>query len=355
MRRRELLKSGLCLAAAPALTFARTTRLPLAFSTRAIDAVGSTHVIDMLGLLTLNWEKLEAWQQNPSSFTGADFQKLRRSGIRVFHPAVAFTVSDPYTVTQAWFAKWNRLIAALPQYFYRLDGPAPADRARIGILMGMQDASHFRTLDDVNAFHAEGQRLAQITYNSANALGDGCMASKDRGLTAYGADVIARMNQTGMAVDISHCGEKTSLEVIAASRKPVLITHSNCKTLAPSVARCKSDEVIRAAAKTGGVFGITGVRHFVRTTNPVSIEDVLDHFDHAVKLVGVEHVGLGSDTDLDGRDPAGAPHRYDIDRLNDAGRVYELTEGLIRRGYTDAHIGLLLGGNFSRALNAIWS
>ena len=92
------------------------------------------------------------------------------------------------------------------------------------------------------------------------------------------------------------------------------------------------------------------MRRFVRATDPVSVDDVLNHFDHAAKLVGVEHVGLGSDTDLDGRGP-----QSDIAGLNHANRVFELTEGLIRRGYTDAQIALILGGNFARALNEIWS
>jgi membrane dipeptidase len=156
------------------------------------------------------------------------------------------------------------------------------------------------------------------------------------------------MNSAGMAIDISHCGERTSLDAIAASKKPVLITHSNCRALAPGVARCKSDEVIRRAASQGGVFGITAVRRFVKVQGSATVEDVLDHFDHAVKLVGVEHVGLGSDFDLD------AHPSYDIPGLNRPSRVYELTEGLLRRGYRDADIALMLGGNFERALDQIW-
>jgi membrane dipeptidase len=157
------------------------------------------------------------------------------------------------------------------------------------------------------------------------------------------------MNSIGMAIDVSHCGQRTSLDAISSSKKPVLITHANCRALAPGVARCKPDEVIRAAARGGGVLGITAVRRFVRTKDPVTIEDVLDHFDHAVRLVGVEHVGVGSDFDLDAH-PA-----YDIPGLNHSNRIYELTEGLLRRGYTNAHLSLILGGNFQRALQQIWA
>jgi membrane dipeptidase len=157
------------------------------------------------------------------------------------------------------------------------------------------------------------------------------------------------MNEIGMAVDVSHCGPRTTLEAIETSRKPVLITHSNCRALAPGVARCKTDEAIRAAARKGGVIGLTSVRHFVRATDPVTMENALDHFDYAMKLVGVEHIGIGSDFDLD------AHPTYDIPGLNHVTRVYSLTEGLIRRGYTDRQIELILGGNFQRALEAIWS
>jgi membrane dipeptidase len=162
------------------------------------------------------------------------------------------------------------------------------------------------------------------------------------------------MNAVGMAIDVSHSGERTSLDAIAASSKPVLITHSNCRALAGPVARCKPDELIRAAARRGGVIGLTSVRHFVKAGDPVSIEDVLDHFDHAVNVAGIEHVGLGSDLDLAGRDPASGPLRYDIAGLNRVDRVLRLTAGLVARGYTDKQIGLILSGNFRRALGEIW-
>jgi membrane dipeptidase len=296
----------------------------------------------MLGLLTLNWSLLDRWQQVPGAFTEADFRRLRSSGIDVFHPAVALETSQSREATRAWFGKWNRFITAYPDYFLRVDGPNDLMRARqtgrIGIILGMQDANHFESVDDVDVFYGMGQRLTQLTYNSANRLGDGCMAIRDRGLTAFGQEVVARMNAIGMAIDVSHCGQRTSLDAISASKKPVLITHSNCRALAPGV-----------AARQGGVLGITAVRQFVRAKAPVTMEDVLDHFDYAVRLAGVEHVGLGSDFDLD------AHPSYDIAGLNHANRVYELTEGLLRRRYTGAQIALMLGGNFERALRQIWA
>jgi membrane dipeptidase len=314
--------------------------------------VAESNVIDMLGLPTLNWALFDRWQQVPAAFTDGDFRKLRASGINVFHPAVAFETPRSHAVTLEWFGKWDRLMNAHPNYFVRVDCSGGLARAKsegkIGIILGMQDSNHFRCPEDVDAFYRIGQRLTQLTYNDANQAGDGCKAILDKGLTAFGGELVTRMNSIGMAIDISHCGQRTSLDAISLSKKPVLITHSNCRALAPGVARCKSDEVIRAAARKGGVLGITSVRQFVRANGRATIGDVLNHFDHAARLVGVEHVGLGSDFDLDAH-PA-----YDIDGLNRPGRVYELTEGLLRRGYGNADIALILGGNFERVLRQIW-
>ncbi len=328
-------------------------------SMRAIDLVTESNVIDMLGLLTLDWDLLDRWQRSPDTFGEADFRKLRDSGINVFHPAVAFEATQAHAIALEWFAKWNRLISSHPRWFVRIDGidgiAQAADAGKIGIILGMQDANHLRDVSGVDEFYRMGQRLTQLTYNSTNRLGSGCKVDDDRGLTRFGQDIVARMNAAGMAIDVSHCGERTTLDAIAASRKPVLITHSNCKALAPGVDRCKPDEAIRAAALKGGVIGLTGVRHFVRTKDPVTLNDALDHFDHAVKVAGIEHVGVGSDTDLDGRDCGASKLLYDIAGLNRANRMFELTEGLIRRGYTDEHLRLILGGNFERALRQIWS
>jgi membrane dipeptidase len=173
-----------------------------------------------------------------------------------------------------------------------------------------------------------------------------------------------------VAVDVSHCGDRTTLDAFVASKRPVLITHSNCRALVPNHPRLKTDEAIKKMAATGGVMGISGMRMFVRDREPTTIEHVLDHFDHVAKLVGVEHVGLGSDSDLYGYDKLppevitrmragykgsyGLREKIDIEGLNQPKRVYDLTEGLLGRKYSDRHIELILGGNFKRALSQAW-
>jgi len=178
------------------------------------------------------------------------------------------------------------------------------------------------------------------------------------------------MNKLGMAVDVSHCGDTTTLDACSVSKQPVLITHSNCRALNPHP-RCKTDEAIQKISASGGVMGITGVRMFVSAKEPTTIENLLDHYDHVAKLVGVEHVGVGSDIGLDGYDALpdlvrkklhasykasyGFREKDDIEGVDHAKRTYDLTEGLIRRGYSDANIELILGGNFQRVLAQIWA
>jgi membrane dipeptidase len=164
------------------------------------------------------------------------------------------------------------------------------------------------------------------------------------------------MNRLGMAADISHCGDRTTLDVIEASSKPVLVTHSNCRSLVPSSARCKTDEAIRKLAAKGGVIGVTLVRPFVGAGSRVTIENVLDHVDRVVKLTGVEHAGVGTDVDLRGRESAGAlKKKSDLDGMEYARKIFELTEGLVRRKYSKPDIQLILGGNFDRVLGEIWA
>ena len=323
------------------------------YSTLTIDLVRRSTVIDMLGLLTLNYRKLSAWQSEPRRFQSADFKTLKDSGTTIFHPAVGFTTGDVYHESLTDITRWNAFIKARPENFVRVDSAADLARVKssgkVGIVIGQQNSEHFRTVDDVDRFYALGQRVSQLTYRH-NQIGGGSSDAIDHGLSDYGAQVVARMNELGMAIDISHCADRTTLDAIHASQKPVLVTHSNCRALVPGSARCKTDEAIRKMAAGGGVIGITMVRFFVRSGGIATIENVLDHFDHMAKLVGIEHVGLGTDVDLVGRDK-----RSDLDGIRYAKKIFDLTEGLVRRRYSRESIELILGGNFQRVLSEIWT
>ena len=344
------------------------------YSSRAVELVGRTTVIDMLSPFVISPSRHRQLFSHPETFTPSDLEQFRSSGIHVFHVAIGNGGPDAYIESLQFFGLWNGFIAHHGQNLMRVDSPASFDElkksGKIGVLLGLQNSEHFRGPDDVDLFFSLGQRVSQLTYNARNLIGNGSTERRDDGISDFGIAIIERMNKLGMAVDVSHCGDRTTLDSFEISKKPVLITHANCRALVPHP-RCKTDEAIKKMAATGGVMGITGVRMFVKVDEPTTIEDALNHFDHVAKLVGVEHVGVGSDSDLQGYDKmppkeneqlrAGYKGSYafrekiDIEGLNHPKRMFDLAEGLIRRKYSDSNIELILGGNFKRALTAIWT
>ena len=356
MTRRQLLTSTAAIAAAPMLNFGQCRVFGAGrrtYSSRVIDLVGSSVVIDMLGLLTMDWPKLERWHSDPEAFGEADFRQVRRSGIDVLHPAVDLNTSNPREDTLQWLGRWTQFINNHSHRFQAIqkceDLAAAKRNGKIGILLGMQNSEHFESVEDVALFHKQGQRLSQLTYNSSNRLGSGCTDRRNGGLTPFGEQVVRAMNQSQMIIDVSHASERTTFDAIDVSARPLLITHSNCRALVQHP-RCKSDAVIRAMSKKGGVMGITGVRTFLSQRGRATIDDALDHFVHVARLVGVEHLGIGSDAGVDNTEPA--PHLR-VDGLHLPRRIFDLTDGLLRRGFPERAIRGILGGNFQRALQTI--
>jgi membrane dipeptidase len=179
----------------------------LEYSARAIDLVSRSTVIDMLGLLTLDFTKQAKWFADPERFTADDLRRCEDSGINVFHPAVGLGGSDAYLEALKFLASWNGFIAGQGEHFMRVDSAADLERVkasgRIGILLGLQNSEHFRTPADVEFFHGLGQRVSQLTYNSRNLIGNGSTERRDEGISDFGATIIERMNKTGMAVDVT--------------------------------------------------------------------------------------------------------------------------------------------------------
>jgi membrane dipeptidase len=365
-------------AAAPMLNlgrfrlFAQSTK---EYSARAIALMQRSLVIDMLSPFTLNFPLGDKWFASPETFGADVIAKFKSSGINVFHPAVGIGGPEAFDEGMQFFAAWNSFLAGRDDVLMRIDSAGDFDRVKssgkIAVILGLQNAEHFRRPADVDLFYGYGQRVAQLTYNSRNRIGNGSTERRDEGLSDFGVAIVERMNKVGMAVDVSHCGDRTTLDAFELSKKPVLITHSNVRALAGGHPRDKSDEAIRAVGKSGSVMGITGVRMFVSDKEPTTIENVLDHFDYVSRLIGPEHLGVGSDMDLDGYDAMppelnkalrasykgsyGFRERIDIEGLDHPKRMFDLTEGLIRRKYTDAQIEGILGGNFRRVLAQIWS
>lgn len=379
MNRRNFLKSAAGSAAIGAAMINRGRYLLFAggpeYSSRAVELVQRSTVIDMLAPLWISPSQTRKMLGNPENFKAEDFAPYKNSGINVFHIAIGTGGPDAYLETLQFLSGYNSFLARHDDWFERVDTPERLDgikaSGKVGILLGIQNSEHFRKVDDVDYFYGLGQRVSQLTYNARNLIGNGSTERRDEGISDFGVSIIERMNKLGMAVDVSHCGDKTTLDAFELSKKPVLITHSNCRALNPNHPRCKTDEAIKAMAAKGGVMGITEVRMFVSAKEPTGVDAMLDHYDYVAKLVGVEHLGVGSDIDLRGYDamPAeeykqlkagykstyGFRDKIDLDGYNFAKRPFDLAEGLIRRKYSDTNIEAILGGNFRRVLKEIWT
>ncbi len=317
----------------------------------------------------------EHWLAGPGRLTDDDARFVRDSGIRVFALGELHPDRD---AMRRELGRWNAFLDSNPAHLTRVvDGAslrAALAPGRIGVILSFQDSAHFETPDDVAAFHALGQRISQLTYNDANRIGCGAFVTEDRGLTAYGTEIVARMDATGMAIDVSHCGDRTTLDAIAASRRPVLVTHASCRALVPGYPRAKTDEAIRKVAAGGGLIGLPMLRFMVRGEEPVTIGHFLDHVDHLARVAGIEHVAIGSDQALVTEDdepleerrrrleraPAAyrvhtdAEWRIGIEGLDHAWRTFDVADGLLGRGYSEADVEAVLGGNAVRVLTAIW-
>ena len=228
-------------------------------------------------------------------------------------------------------------------------------------------------LDRIDILYGLGIRMLGVVYSESNALGAGCREPSDGGLTGFGLRAVERMNKLGMLIDVSHAGDRTSLETIRASRVPVVISHSGSRELWP-ISKCKPDAVIRACAERGGVIGIeaapgtTMVRPDLATA---SIETFMRHFEYCVDLVGIDGVTFGPDTFFGDHAgsygiPSGAllasgDSEYDaivpeyVVGLENIGEYPNIVRWLVKHGYSDDEIAKAIGGNTLRVLEQVWS
>jgi membrane dipeptidase len=339
------------------------------YSRRAVDLVASSLVIDMLAPLKITLSPDYVTRR----LTDAEAAEFRASGITGFHNAYGLGGPDAREQALEYLAAWQHFAGHNAHVFTIVGDVTDLDRAKAdkkcAVIMGIQNAEHFARAEDVATFRRLGLRCAQLTYNSQNRIGSGSTERVDGGVSDYGAAIIAEMEKQKMLVDVSHCGDRTTLDAIELAKGPIAITHSNARALVDHP-RVKTDEAIKALAAKGGVMGITGVRMFVRASDPTNVGHMADHIDHVAKLTAIEHVGIGSDADLHGYDDMepseyaalkgsykasyGFRDKIDIDGFDHPLKVFDLTEELIRRGYSNNNITAVLGGNFRRLLGQVW-
>lgn len=197
--------------------------------------------------------------------------------------------------------RWRRHCRTTPGWVL-VETADDIDRAKkegaLGLIMGWQNAKPIGDqLDRIELFHDLGLRILQLTYNEANLLGDGCLEARNGGLSTLGIKAVEELNRVGVAIDVSHCVEQTCLDACAHSTRPVLLTHANANAVVRRP-RNKSDEVIRAVARTGGVIGcsIHGYLNWGGDPNEQSsLKNFVANIRHVGNLAGYEHVGIGTD------------------------------------------------------------
>ncbi|MEU0794172.1 membrane dipeptidase [Amycolatopsis sp. NPDC005961] len=334
-------------------------------------------------LLPADFADTPAFLRAKHEFTA--YAELRRAGLTAVFDNWFGVIGS--TRRAGW--KWDDLITTLGLRLADLahqDGVVVA--RTVGDILGAQRDGHVafvmgtesagmieNELDRIDVLYGLGIRQMGLVYAEANTLGSGQKEQLDGGLTAFGRRAVERMNAVGMLIDVSHASDRTSLDAIETSAKPVAITHAGARAVWP-IARMKPDEVLEACAERGGVLGIEAAPHTTVSYDhrAQSIESVMDHFTHAVEVMGIEHVAFGPDTlygdhaafqkaigDVIGSSTVFDAGDLEWERVSHVDGLENPTENfrniagwLVEHGYRDDEITAVLGGNILRLLTEVW-
>lgn len=338
-------------------------------SDEAVGSIASTSAADAHSLIreSLVWDNHGCMPLRPddTSFL-PQLARYRDAGVDVVSLNVGFdglSPELPFRMIET-FREW---IEAHSEAYGLATGVAEIRRSRaegrLAIVFDIEGATAVgEDLGRVERFYDLGVRWMLIAYNRNNLAGGGCQ-DDDHGLTGLGRDLVAEMERVGMGVCCSHTGEQTTLDVVEAATGPVILSHSNPASLRPHP-RNVSDEVMRAIASTGGVIGINGIGIFLGE-NDIRTETLSRHIDHAVGIVGPEHVGISLDYVFDQREledylaekaalfPAEMGYDRDI-RIVEPERFPQITTALLGCGFEPAEIAGILGGNWLRVATHVW-
>ena len=307
-----------------------------------------------------------------SNWSRSVFENMRKGGLTAVNATVA--VIENFTKTMENIAWWHKAFEKNSDLICQVRNVADIKRAKeadkTGIIFGFQNLSPIEDdLDRLAAFHKLGVKIMQMTYMEANYAGQGCLERIDAGLTTFGIEAVEQMNRLGILIDLSHVGHRTTMDTIEASEKPVVFTHANPRSICDHP-RNKSDEALIAVARKGGVIGATIFPAFLPSGNKSTINDLVDVIIYLVEMVGIDHVGVGTDFTegqpkkwfdwiLTGKSKKGPALALDHPLANpegiqNSGEFFNITEALLARGFAYTDIKKIIGLNFVRLFKEVW-
>jgi microsomal dipeptidase-like Zn-dependent dipeptidase len=299
------------------------------------------------------------------------FREMREGGVDAVHVTIAY--HENFRETVANIETWNRWFERFPDLIMRGQWASDVAQAqatgRTAIFFGLQNPSPIE--DDiglVEVLHQLGVRFMQLSYNNQSLLAAGCYEAEDPGITRMGKQVIREMNRVGLVIDMSHSAERSTLEAIELSARPIAITHANPASWMPAL-RNKSDTVLKALAQSGGMLGFSLYPHHLKDKSACTLESFCAMVARTAELIGDTHIGIGSDLCQDqpdsvvqwmrvgrwskeidygegSKDNAGFPQQPPWFRGNrDFGNI---AQGLSRVGFDKAGAERIMGGNWLR-------